>query len=316
MGTENTSGVAIVGPGTPYVTPQLLLSAATGIAWGSVSGRNSTLAQQYAEQLNICVRATAMVDAYCNQPLRATVDTEEFTGPGDFRCQLQPTGVCRLICSRSPVLSVVSGQVSAAASFPRAWNSIPANQFEPERPILGMYGSTAPTAAGGGGQAILLAPSWVNWGYGRLSSRVQVTYINGWPHGSLTAASAAAATSLAVDDITGWNGAAGTVYDSGQQELFTVTAVTPNTVGAISGPGTLTVTPALTWPHADGTLVTTLPGDVIQSAILFSVAQALTRGSTATTVQSIHGGGSGGGKSPEEAASEAELLVHPYRRVI
>jgi len=245
------------------------------------------------------------------------MDVEELTGPGDFRCQNQPTGVTRLLLSRSPVTAVVSGQVSASTAFPRSWQSIPGNQFEIEKPLIGVYGTTAPGAAAGGGQAVLLAPGWVTWAFGALSSRIQVTYTNGWPHTSLTAAATAGSTSLAVDDITGWLGAVGNVYDAGQQEAVACTAITPNTAGAVSGPGTLTLASALQYNHTIGVLVTSLPPSVQEAAIYYAVAQALTRGATATAVQALSGStaGSGPGTSNTYIAM-AEAKIHPYRRVI
>lgn len=306
----------VVGPGTPYVTPAMLTKAPTGISWSSIPGRNATEAQQAAEQQNLCVRATAMVDGYCNQPLRATVDTETVEGPGTFRCQIGPSGAARLLLSRSPVTSVVSGQISGAAAFPPAYTAIAGNMFRVEKPLFGVYGTSAPSAAGEGGQAVLLAPGYVSWGFGRGSSLVQVTYVNGWPHGSLTAAVSKGATSIVVDDITGWLGAVGTIHDGSSQETVAVSAVTPTTTGAISGPGTLTLASGLLYDHAAGTLVTTLPGTVIQATILFCVAQALQRGATATTVQVQPGAQSGGAREPAGVMTDAELLIHAYRRVI
>jgi hypothetical protein len=317
VAVDNPAGVPVVGPGAPYITPLTLTAAPTGISWSSIPAMGATAAQQLAEQLNICVRATAMIDSFCNQPLRATVDVEELTGPGDFRCQNQPTGVTRLLLSRSPVLSVVSGQVSSAAAFPRSWQTIAANQFEVEQALIGVYGTTAPGSSGGGGQAVLLAPGWVTWLFGRLSSRVQVTYINGWPHAALTGAAAAGASTLTVDDITGWTGAAGNISDSAFQEFVSVTAVTPTTSGAISGPGTLTLSSALVYGHDKGTLVSTLPASVVQAAIYLCVGQALTRGATATTVQAISGGSTGGGTATQTSyADMAKALIAPFKRVI
>lgn len=319
MAEDSPLGIPIVGPGTPYVTPETLTAASTGISWATIPSFGSTREQQLAEQLNICVRATAMVDEICNQPLRATVNTESFTGPGDFRVQNQPTGVTRILASRSPVLSVVSGQVSAAAAFPRSWSAIPSTAFEPENPLIGVYGTSAPGAAGGGGQAILLAPGYVSWFFGRQSCRLQVTYLNGWPHASLTSAATAGSSSLVVDDITGWSGASGNVYDSGQQEFVSVSSVTPTTSGAISGPGTLTLSSPLVYDHARGVVVSTLPGSVQQATILLCVVQAVTRGATATAVQSLGGGVAGGGGSPLSADSltkTAHGLLAAYRRTI
>lgn len=319
MSQLDPSSLPIIGPGTPYINPQILLSAPTGISWNTVPGRTATADQQYAEQVNICARSTAMVDEYCNQPLRATIDTDYFTAPGDFRVQNQPTGVTRMICTRGPVVAVIGGAVSAAAAFPRSWQDVPANQWDVEVPVAGVYGTTAPSASASGGQAVLLAPGWVTWATGRQTTRVRVNYLNGWPHASLTTAADAADSTLGVDDITGWLGACGVVYGQAMQESMLVTAVTPATSGAISGPGTLTLASPLSFPHQAGDIVSTLPGSVMQAAIFFSVMQALTRGATATAVQSLSGGvtgGGGGALSPSGLIGTAQRLLDPFKRRI
>jgi hypothetical protein len=318
MPVDNPAGVAIVGPSAPYITPETLRNAVTGIAWSTIPFPRATAEQQLAEQLNICVRATAQIDTYCNQPLRATVDTEMLTGPGGYRCQLEPSGVARLLMSQSPVTVVVSGRVASAGTFPRAWTNIPADQFEPERPLIGVYGSTAPSSSAGGGQAILLAPGWVTWSFGRLGNRIQVVYVNGWPHASLTADAPAGAASLTVDDITAWDGAAGVVYDTGgTQEFVAATAVTPTIPGAIAGPGVLTLSAPTSFDHDKGTIVSSLPGNVQLAAIFLGVAQALTRGATATAVQVVGGGTVGAGaSSATDYIKVAQDLVHAFQRVI
>lgn len=317
MPTDNPAGVPIVGPGTPYITPAMLIEAPTGISWSTIPGQNATKDEKLAAVLNICVRATSAVNGYCNQPLRATIDTEQFTGPGDFRCQNQPNGVTRLLSSRFPVASIVSGRVTPAAAFPASWQTIPANQFRPEKPLVGVYGSSAPSGSGTGGQAILLAPGWVSWGFGRLSSTVETTFINGWPHAALTQRAIAGTGVLQVDDITGWLGAGGNIYGGAGQEFVQVTAVTPTVLGAISGSGTLTLASPLTFTHDPGVLVSTLPGSVQQASIYFAVAQALTRGATATAVQSIGGSTTGGGPATTENYNKlAKDLIHTYRRTI
>jgi hypothetical protein len=303
--------------GTPYVTPEVLKSAPTGILWDSLATLERPDPQKlFAEMLNLCARATAQVDGYCNQPLRATIDTETLYGPGDFRFQMRPNGVARLLLSRSPVTSVISGQVSPAYAFPEQWVSIPGTGFKVERPLIGVYGTTSPGGSGDGGQSVLMAPGYASWWSGQ--SEVQVTYINGWPHASLQAAVAAGATTVSVDDCTGWgpptgatSGAAATLYDLGRQESFTVTAAS-----AAWGPGILTLASPLAYPHQVGVIATTLPGTVMQASILFATALALVGGATAVTQEAIPGVEATGGKAAENYAAEAELLIHPYRRVI
>jgi hypothetical protein len=315
VATDNPAGVPIIGPGTPYVTPPLLRAATTGITWSTIPNRGATEAQQLAEQMNICARASAMLEANANQVLRATLNVETFVGPGSFRCQVNgSTGVARLLTSATPVTSVVGGRSSPTAAFPPQWTTIAADQFRPEQPIS----SAVPSAAGDGGQAILAAPGVVSWWWGRQSTMLEVTYVSCWPHTSLTAAAAAGATSLTVSDITGWTAAGGTVYDvGGFQEFVQVTTVTPTVTGAVSGPGVLALAAATAFPHDPGVLVTAMPEGLMQAGIYLSVAQALQRGATATVVQSASGGAAGGGpQSADQLIKMAYDLTRSYGRVV
>ena len=310
------------GPLSPYVTPEVLTAAPTGISWSTIPpGSGVTPAQRYAEQSNICARATSQVDAYCNQPLRATLDTEVFRGPNFRATVLSGSRNGRIIMQRGPVLGIVSIQIAPDAYFPRQWTVIPASHYEPEYPPIGVYGSTAPSSGGEGGQAIIIESGWLNWSLGRSGWLVQVQYYNGWPHCGLTAAASAGDTVLHVDDCTAWaitnpfsdvTGATGTVYDSGQQELVQVTASS-----VTSGPGTLTLASPLAFDHAVSTIVSTLPQSVMWATILFGSSIALTRGATATTVQTIPGaGGSTGNQKSSDLVTQAQSLLAPFKRVV
>jgi hypothetical protein len=339
----NPASVAVAA-GTPYVTRDMLIAAPTGIVWESIGGgARPNQQQQFDEVINLCRRATSMIDGYCNQPLRATVDSETLFGPGDFRFQMQQTGNARLLLSRSPVTQVLGGQVSMSASFPAQWTPVPATAYKIEKPLLGVYGTSVPGGSDNSGQAVLLAPGYVSWLAGRVGYQVDTVYINGWPHGSLQEPASAGDVTITVDDCTGWGpppqivasagsstwttpqlpglpfipqltpiayGAAGTLYDPGSQETFSTLAAS-----AASGPGVLTLAAPLAMDHAVGVMVSTLPNTVIQAAILFCVAQALLRGATATSIQATPGS-MAGEKEPGHYAGEAELLIHPYRRVI
>ena len=265
------------------------------------------------------LRSSARADGYCAQVLRATIDNENVYGP-NYRATVQVgSGNGRVILSRWPILSILSVQVAASNVFPRTWTTVPSGCYDIEVPAISILGSIAPSAAIDGGQAILIQPGWINWWNGRNGWLVQVTYINGWPHTSLTSDVAAGATSLPVDDCTGWGitgewgqtGAAGTVYDSGAQETIQCTATS-----VTSGAGDLTVASGLLYNHDAGTMITSLPQSVIGAVILFSAAEALTRGATSTTVHQIPGGSGGAGKGPEDLIGEGELLLHPLRRTI
>lgn len=316
-GLLNPAGVP-VGHGTPYVSPGILRAAPTGIVWNTVgAGAKPDDQQQENELANLCFRSTSMINGYCNQPLRATIDIETLYGPGDFRFNILPSSVARLLLSRSPVTDVLGGRISAAMAFPASWSAVTASNFKIEKPLVGVYGTTAPGGSGDGGQAVLMAPGWAAWAGASYGWQVEVTYINGWPHGSLQAAATSGQSVLQIDDCTGWGppagyslGAAGTIHDPGNQEEISVLAAS-----AQSGPGTLTLSAPLAYDHADGCIVTTLPQSIMQAAILFAVSQALVRGATATTIQSVPGSASGS-RGSMDYAREAELLCQPYRRVI
>ncbi len=320
MPVFSPEAVPVVGPGTPYVTPEMLVAAATGISWSTIGGTTRpTVEQQYAEQLNICRRASSLASGAVNQPLHATIDAETLTGPGDFRFQLENnTGRAIMLLSRSPVTSVLGGQWTPAAAFPPQYTTIAANMFRIKDPVIGIYGTTSPGGSGDGGQQIYMAPGIVTWLFGRMAYDVTVSYINGWPHASLTAPAAVGATTIQVDDCTGWgpptgltSGATGVVYDGGQQEVVTCTAAS-----VASGPGTLTLKNGLYYAHSFGTMVSTLPGSIQQATILYAVSQALTRGATATTVQAIPGSSVGPGATASMFAEEARKMLAPYRRVL
>lgn len=311
------------GPLSPYITPELLTAAPTGISWSTIPpGRTVTEPQRYAEQQNICARATAMCDAYCNQVLRATLDTEVLRGP-DWRVTISNgSGNGRVILQRSPVLDVASVQVSPANMFPHQWVTVPAGFYEPEYPPIGLYGSTAPAASGEGGQAIIIAPGYVTWANGRNGTIVKIQYYNGWPHCGITATAAAGSSTVQVDDCTGWGltsafsgvtGASGTVYDAGQQELVQVTSAS-----AVSGPGTLTLASPLVFTHSPSVIISTLPQSISWAVILLASSVALTRGATATTVQTIPGGGGSttGAKAPGDVMEQAHALLNPFKRVM
>ena len=282
----------------------------------------------------MCARATSRVDGYINQVLRATADDELLygpdywvtTGPASGGSWLTPywgntqATNTRLIVSRWPVLTVTGVQICPNNLWPRQWTSLPAGYAEPERPPLSIYGSVAPGGSAEGGQGVIVGGGYINKAYGRNGWAIQVSYLNGWPHCSLTAACAAGDMTIQVNDTTGWaitnyygtaTGATGRVVDSGQQEAVHVTAST-----VTAGPGTLTLSSALNYPHQAGVLVTTMPASIEQACIYFATAEALTRGATSTTIHAVGGAAQSSSAGARELIEEGELLIHAFRRTL
>jgi hypothetical protein len=312
--------------GTPYVTPEMLTNAPTGASWEIIPTPGADSAEQLAELTNVCWRATSVVDTYCNQVLRATVDSEYLTGPGAPRVSVQPgTLNGLLVMSRWPVTQVLAVQTSSNRSWPRSWSAVPSGQFEIVHPLINSLTDSASATAPDGGSSISLAPGYIPpLSRGRNSMRVLVSYVNGWPHTSLTAAAAAGARTLSVDDVTGFAGAAAFAYDGAMTETVAVTGVSatsplplPNSVGtAQTGPGTITLASPLAHPHEAGTVVSALPANVIWAAALASAAQALEAGYTSISVQNISGSLTEGGNGVGDVQTEYEWLLEPFARRI
>ena len=279
-------------------------------------------------------RATARVDGYLSQTLRATIDVELLHGP-DFRVTVGPASGgsyptpywgrtqaqnARLIMSRWPVLQVTGVKTCPNGVWPRSWTSLPAGYFEPEVPPIGLLNTISPGGSAEGGQGVIVGGGYINWSLGRNGWAIEVTYINGYPHCSLTSAVTAGATSLPVNDCTGWGitsyygtttGATGVITDGGQQE-----AVHVNSTSVASGPGNLLLTQPISYDHAAGTVVTTMPASVQQACIYFAAAEALTRGATSTTIHAVGGAAQSSDKGAEDLIAEGELLLHAFRRTV
>lgn len=301
----------------------MITNAPTGISWSIIPFPGSKNAQQLAEQYNICWRATGMVDAYCNQVLRATVDTERLNGP-DFRFTVQgSTGNARLMLSRWPITQVLQVAVSPN-TFPRQWQIVPTGYYDVERPPIDAYGSTAPTSAGDGGQSVLVSAGYAGWSNGRMGYTTATSYLNGWPHSSLTAACSLGANTLQVDDVTSMTGARVFIYDGAETETVTVQSVVANsnftlpfgTNTVAAGPGTITLTGGVLNPHSAGVVVSAMPQAVLWATILACTEQALESGITAVTIQSLPGSQTVGGQGLTALEAEFREILNPYRRVI
>ena len=315
----------------PYLSPEALQAAPTGIDFTTIpSGDDITPAQNMAELWNMCARATSRADEYLNQVLRATLDVELVHGP-DYRVTVGPAaggmrntpywpkagGNARITLSRRPILQVSNVQVCPNGQWPRQWTALPANWYEPEKPVIGVYGSSAPSGDASGGQSIIVGPGYISWCFGRNGFAIEVTYTNGWPHCALSSPVAAGVTSLPVDDCTGWaltnyygtyTGATGSIRDSGQEEAIHVTASS-----VTAGPGNLTLTATTNYPHQAGTLVSAMPRSVEEACIKFAAAEALTRGATSTTIHAVGGGAQSSGGGATQLIEEGELLIHGYK---
>jgi hypothetical protein len=307
--------------GTPYIVPDgnALQSWPLGVDFSTLPpGTQVTTVQKTSALAQVCMAATASVNGAMNFPLHAVLNTEQEQGPNYRVTVRNSTGEGRMILSRWPVTQIVSVQVAPAGVYPLQWTTVPAGYWRPEYPVIGHFVSNAPSGSGEGGQAILIAPYYVNWCRGRWGWVVSAQYYHGWPHTHLTATAAAGSSALVVGDCTAWApftagapGATGIVYDNlGGQEPVSVTAAS-----ATTGPGTLTLAAPLNYTHAAGIMVSCLPSDAIWATALFAGAEALTRGAQATVVQATPGS-RGGGTGASELRAEALRILGKLKRTI
>jgi len=307
---------------TPYVTPDILQNAPTGIDWSSIPNLGATEEAQFAELTNLCNRATAVADGYCNLPLRATINAETKMVP-DYRLTINyNTGVATMIMDRFPVLQILYARWSPA-SPPLQWQDIPTDAVVIEDPLDTVISSVPGASGGSPSPFISIASGYITWSFGRRGCRLQLVYVNGFPHCGLTAEVAAGSQTLEVDDVTGWVGVTGRLFDGGYTETVNVTGVTANSNAVLpgnggtapAGPGQLQLSSPLLYAHGAGLMVSSLPDSVMQACIYYSVADALTRGGTAFTVPGV--GASGGAAQDADALIiRAEELLQPFRRII
>lgn len=284
----------------------------------------------------MCWRATSIVDSYCHQVLRATVANEQLTGPGAPRFGFMPgTDQYMLTMRQWPISEILAIQY-AANRPPLTWNTVASDKYLINHPLIGQYTDTASATAPDGGWSIQVDPCAINASSGgvygparggrwrRNGLRLLVSYTNGWPHTSLTAPVEADATTIEVDDVTGWVGASGFCYDGSFTEQVAVTDVAansplalPNGVGtAQTGPGTVTLSSPLAFAHDEGTLVSALPANVMQATILVATSQVLDSGIESISAQTLSGSTSLGGTGVADLIGQIKDLLNPYRRVV
>ncbi len=309
----------------------MLLATNYGVSWSTFPKPSASNADQIAAQLDICHVVTSEMDTLANQSLRAGIDTEVEFGP-DYSVTILPNMWARFRLAHWPIIALTAAAVSPSGAAPPVWTSIPATSLLTEHQGLPLFGTIVPDGAGPGPTAALIPPGYIDWSNGRKGFNISITSLNGFPTCGIDQPVAAGATSVHVDDITGWfvaglGGARGTIYDPPYREQLTVSNATPDTAGAIQGPGTLTlVTPTqfahnpivgLTQQPDQRILFSTMPSALIQAGYYLATHYGLIRGATAAVVQTGRGTfqGSAGMKDAMDWYARAEDIIRRYSRV-
>ncbi len=307
----------------------MLLATNYGISWTTFPKQGVAEADNISALLDICWTVTSTLDTMANQSLRCSIDTEFEFGP-DYVITILSNGWARFRLSHWPIQQLVGAQYSIAQSNPPQWTTIPSTALVTEHSALPLPGTIVPDGAGPGPTAALIAPGYIDWSNGRKGYYVQVTAVNGFPTTGIDTVAAVGATSLHVDDIGGWwngtAGARGTIYDPPWREVVVVTGVTPDTVGATEGPGTLTLGSPLQFAHAptiastqipnQKVLLSAMPPAVLQAGYYLATHYGLIRGATAAVMQAGRGGMAPTSvKAANDWYEQAERIMQRYARV-
>lgn len=222
-----------------YATSQELLNHPTGLDLQDLVAGGSVVVS--ANELGIIMQmASSWVEQIVYQPLYAKSRTET------VRIKPDPYGTLTVRLQRYPIASVTSAQWRQYPQNP--WITINLSYVD----IYATLGEGRKYVAGDTDYGV-----YKGWGLPPLT--VQTTYVHGYPNGVLTAASSVGATTLTVDDATGFVvGTEATIYDAqGGVESVTVSAISGND---------LTVAATL-YAHAVGVRVSALPAAVSTACI-------------------------------------------------
>ena len=300
----------------PYISPTTLITAPTGIDWSTMGSPPQTRhpRENMAEIWNMC-GAGHRPRRFVHEPDHSgRQQTWNCVHGPDYRVTVGPASGRFLAY---PVLGGHGAAQRADHLVPVADPPGDRGENLPERRLAAHVDvgarqaisslksrrseSTAQwrrAAAADGGQAILVGGGYINRCAGRNGWAIQVTYVNGWPHCSLSAARPRRGDNPPRERLHRVGGRATTTgrsrappagsWTPGSGKPVHVTAAT-----ATAGPGTLTLSSPLNYPHQAGTLVTTMPAQCRAACILFCTAEALTRGATSTTIHAVGGAAQG-----------------------
>lgn len=271
---------AVGGAGVPvaYVSNSQYLTAPTSMDTNDLVPDGSDV-DQMLSLADVLARASAWADRFCfgadpaakGSSLAATVSVES-------AYQRVLGGELRLACDYKPIVSVVGVDVGFDPSSVQTIGATGAASLRFGRRTIYVPGSS-------------LAAYEPRSPFGPIASRVYAvwSYVNGYPHTTLAAPAAAAATTITVAATDGGSTVLGvlpgtrlSIVDGSNTETVTVTAVngTTLTVTALAN--------AHTPPDApDFIPVTAMPADVTQAVIFLATALIKTRGDNSLVLDEL-----------------------------
>lgn len=282
----------------PYVTGQDFLNEPTGVDVSQLIPAGSTLTQQ-AALARLVANASSEADRICQKPLAASLDVET----GEYR--IFRDGTIRVPVPYSPLVSVNNVAIGYSAASMTAMTDLSGLRLirsvaripVPSTPPLQFAFTPQPAA--------YVQRGWIF---------ADVSYVNGWAHTTLSAATLAGATSVQPGTVLGFvPGLPFTFYDGQNTEPAQVGP------GYVVGSATVPLAAPLAYAHGKGVTVSALPPFVREAVIRLGAWLVKTRGSEAIVLSSITGQPSGtqqtypGGSSDYGDAERALLSLKRAR---
>lgn len=253
---------------TPYITAADFLAEPTGVDTSQLIPAGSNLTEA-AALARLVANASSEADRICQKVLAATLDVESRT----YRVQRE--GTIHVPLPFGPVISVNNVVTGFTANTMTALSDLSGTRFEGNVAIipvpcaspLGFRFSPNPAAYARSGRIF-----------------ADVTYVNGWAHSTLSAATLANAQSITPKSVVGFvPGLPFTLYDGVNTESAQVAP------SYVVGAATVPLVSPLVNAHAAGITVSALPPFVRQSVIALAKWLAKTKGTKAIVMPSISG---------------------------
>ena len=252
---------------TDYVSPTEFLNANTGVDVSQLVPSGSTLTQEQA-LLDLLARASSEADRIVQKPLAATEDIVE----GEYR--IWPDRTVRIPVPYKPVVAVTAVSVGYAINAMTPLTDLSGVFVGPK--VIRIPVPSVASAVSFSGNPSAMA------GRGKLF--VQVTYVNGWMHSNLAAATIVGAQQIAPQSVVGAvPGLPFTIKDGPETENCVISP------SYVYGSPTVLLAAPLANAHSQGATVSALPPFVKNAVIDLSKSLVKAHGSKAIVMGAIQG---------------------------
>lgn len=253
---------------TPYISVEEFLTGATGVDTSQLVPAGSEITQEQA-LLDLISQASSEADRICQKPLAATIDVVS----GEYRIFRDRT--LRIPVPYKPIVAITAVLTGCAANSLTAMTDLSGIFIGPKVARVPVASWSAPSVAFSQHPPAMSQRGWLF---------AQMTYVNGWAHTTLAAATLAGASTITPKSVVGLvPGLPITVKDGPNTESNAVGA------GYVYGSATVPLAFPLQNAHGVGATVSALPPFVKNAIISLTKSLVKAKGSKAIVMGSVKG---------------------------